>query len=796
MVQVCHAAAGQEFTALTDQRMKDGEEMQAVKKQDDTEYFAVMSAASMPKPNRTDLERYEGCTEAQISTPVSQTALLVHKDNFRVDERIAECNLNKGSKGKMVVAKAVSTDSTKKSKTDTVDVKERLTPSIYEIGCNAISQDKSTPALDTSHREPYIMENNIRQNNNSVLVINRFMENMQGFAEVSAKHDNTKVESASSFENKDSNIKTKVDDGKEKNKEKQDRNTEKMMGKETEHITDDKGECKNLISDKGTDISTFKKQTETEGQEIPLSEKTKTYIKVQAERQMSESRDQSVVSPIIILPDTRETIKNVAKMRAMPITPEIKVTVSEKVKYEEPFSVPKVDVLLSEPERVNHPLVHEAALMRRDNEPFSQEPRGIASRAPNKNTRDDRMIIIAEPLDVAPLQYEKNIDGVPSDQRTIEGKPENVEAQVGDREEPSRVSSGWNRRNDNNNIPIISIACADDITSLQDLETEHKKPMFHDTVQGKTDSESAAVKMQDTSSLFTHTTHVSSTENSIKQEVVPESLTVILSDAMGRFDRSASRKTNQVVEKAALLEEGTERKNIVENQPSSDISSALSSKALQNTTACDTEVCPKVEPDADRFQRDKPAMEKLGLTTPVGPTLPPLSPASLRRLMAKNNPNMESQGSTVAILGDGNEKKGEDSGCSTPTSTLSCESSPKMKRRDSLTLIPSATPEELASGARRKIYLAKTKSEDEGLETQNKRDSPYMSPSQARRAAFLQLQSGQQAQHTEKRSPLLGRRKTLVEMHKPKEEPSEETNMSSTESIPAEKEKLDPYKGK
>ncbi|KAK3570525.1 hypothetical protein QTP86_022067 [Hemibagrus guttatus] len=145
--------------------------------------------------------------------------------------------------------------------------------------------------------------------------------------------------------------------------------------------------------------------------------------------------------------------------------------------------------------------------------------------------------------------------------------------------------------------------------------------------------------------------------------------------------------------------------------------------------------------------------------------------------------------------GDGTEKKGEDSGGSTPTSTLSCENSPKMKRRDSLTLIPSATPEELASGARRKIYLAKAKSEDEGSDIQNKRDSPYMSPSQARRAAFLQLQSGQQAQQMEKRSPMLGRRKTMVDMHKSKEEPSEESNLSNTESKPAEKEKLDPYKG-
>lgn len=790
---MCQEADGQNFTALTDQRMKDAGEMQAEKKQDDTAYFTVMSATSVPKPNRTDLEKFKGGTEAQISTPASQTTLLVHKDNFRVDERIAECNFNKRSKDKLDVAKAVSTDSTRKSETDTVDVTGRLSPSVHEIGqqSNKISQDKSTLGLEMSHKETYIMENNLTQNKTSDLVINRFVENMQEFAEGSVRHNNCKVETESRFENKDSSIKTKMDDGTEKIYEKQDKTTERRMGDETtEHITDNKTQCTNLISDQGI----AKKQPDTEGQETTLSEKTKTYVQVQAERQTSESRDQSVVSPIIILPDTRETIKNVAKMRAMPVTPEIKVTVPEKVKCEESFSVPKVDVLLSEPERVTYPHVHEVSLMPRDAEPFSEEQRGVASRAPNKHTRDDRVIITAEPLDGAPPQCEKIIDRVPSDQRTIVSKPENVEAQTGDREEPSRVSSGWSRRNESNNIPIISIACADDIASFQEQETEYKMAVFHDSVHRKTDTESAAPKMQDNSSLFTLTTHAgSSTENSIKQEVVPEALTVIAGEVKGHSDRSAGHKTNQVVENAAMQEEGTERRNIVEIQPSSDISS---SKALQNTTACDTEVCPKVEPDADRFQRDKPAMEKLGLTAPVGPTLPPLSPASLRRLMAKNNPNMESQGSTVTILGDGNEKKGEDSGCSTPTSTLSCESSPKMKRRDSLTLIPSATPEELASGARRKIYLAKTKSEDEGLETQSKRDSPYLSPSQARRAAFLQLQSGQQSQQMEKRSPLLGRRKTLVEMHKPKEEPSEETNVSSTDNTqPAEKEKLDPYKG-
>ncbi len=70
-----------------------------------------------------------------------------------------------------------------------------------------------------------------------------------------------------------------------------------------------------------------------------------------------------------------------------------------------------------------------------------------------------------------------------------------------------------------------------------------------------------------------------------------------------------------------------------------------------------------------------------------------------------------------------------------------------------------------------------------------------MSPSQARRAAFLQLQSGQQTPPTERRSPLMARRKATLEVPKPKEEMAEVTDSTKTESKPAEKEKLDPFKG-
>lgn len=788
MVQVFHEKTGQECTGPTDQKMQDCVVMQAVKEQVDT----------------ADLESCKNLSKAQIPMLFSQATVLVpnkrvHMDVVGVDKKIAESNPNNESNDKMDMTIAKLTDSTNKSETDTADVTKRLTFSVHEKGqqCNAIFQDKSTAVLDISHEESCVIDNNSAQSRNSVLAINSFMENVQDVAASSVKLDTSEVESIISVVNEDNTIKTEVVDCVE---EKQDESKKKKLGDYTEHRGDYEEKSTDFISEKSTRISKYKKQPENKalGTYLRLVEKPNVYIKGQPERHMGESRDQSVVSPIIILPDTRETvIKNVAKMRAMPLTPEIKVTVPEKVKHEEPFSVPRIEVLVSEPEQVMHPLVNEVALTQKDNEPSSEEPMGIGEKAPNKYIRDGNMVITAKPLDVIPSPRENNVDLFPSVQKTLEVKSEHLKAQSGNKEELYRVCSGWSREKDSNNIPIISIACADDIASFQEQKIEYEEAVFPDADSAQ---DSTAPKMQAYPSCFGPTAHVeSSTEKSIKKKRVLDSSTVILREVMGKTDSNSSHDTNQVDEKAALQKEETEKRNLLVTQLSSDIISAFLSKACNNITACDTKVCPekesKLDPDVDRFQRDKPAIEKLGLTTPVGPTLPPLSPASLRRLMAKNNPNLEGQGSTVCILGDGSEKKGEDSRSSTPTSTQSCVNSPKMKRRDSLTLIPSATPEELAFGARRKIYLAKTKSEDEISDVQSKRDSPYISPSQARRAAFLQLQSGQQTQHIEKRSPLLCRRKTTVEVHTPKEEPSEETNISNTDSKPAEKEKLDPYKG-
>ena len=187
------------------------------------------------------------------------------------------------------------------------------------------------------------------------------------------------------------------------------------------------------------------------------------------------------------------------------------------------------------------------------------------------------------------------------------------------------------------------------------------------------------------------------------------------------------------------------------------------------------------------FQRNHPSVDRLASKPPTHPSL---SPSSLRKFMSRTVPE-----SDIEVSGGHHNDKPEDdlSGGSTPTLPLSCESSPRMKRRDSLTLIRSATPEELASGARRKIFMPRPKEEGEGI--QDKKDSPYMSPSQARRAALLQCPTGQSTPPMERRSPLVSRRKATLEVPKFMEEPSTEEPDSTKKEEKQTEKKPDPLKG-
>lgn len=102
--------------------------------------------------------------------------------------------------------------------------------------------------------------------------------------------------------------------------------------------------------------------------------------------------------------------------------------------------------------------------------------------------------------------------------------------------------------------------------------------------------------------------------------------------------------------------------------------------------------------------------------------------------------------------------------------------------------LPSATPQELASGARRKIFLPKTKPADEmeggALEGQpwSKRDSPSVSPQQGRRSQALLQTSAPGSPLVEKRSPTFARKMATLEVPKMYQEVAEESKKEDDSS--------------
>ncbi|XP_019127286.2 uncharacterized protein alpk3b isoform X2 [Larimichthys crocea] len=140
------------------------------------------------------------------------------------------------------------------------------------------------------------------------------------------------------------------------------------------------------------------------------------------------------------------------------------------------------------------------------------------------------------------------------------------------------------------------------------------------------------------------------------------------------------------------------------------------------------------------------------------------------------------------------------------------EASPLLKRRNCVSPIPSATAQELASGARRKILVPKAKSEEtteatspvntqtqkKELSIQSSKLNPSLvnlstSPSLSRRSPLLQL-PGEQTPPLEKRSPLLNRKKMTPEIQAPSQQSTEEIHMAKTEGKPTDKDKHDPFK--
>uniref|UniRef100_A0A3Q3J863 non-specific serine/threonine protein kinase n=2 Tax=Monopterus albus TaxID=43700 RepID=A0A3Q3J863_MONAL len=133
------------------------------------------------------------------------------------------------------------------------------------------------------------------------------------------------------------------------------------------------------------------------------------------------------------------------------------------------------------------------------------------------------------------------------------------------------------------------------------------------------------------------------------------------------------------------------------------------------------------------------------------------------------------------------------------------EASPLLKKRDCVSPIPSATPQELASGARRKILMPRDDPEEAtgateatsavDSQTQKLSTSPVtlpMSPGPSRRSPLLQP-AGEQTPPVERRSPM-SRRKAALEAPAPGQQPTEESHTQKDEGKPTERDKHDPFK--
>uniref|UniRef100_UPI0037E86868 alpha-protein kinase 3 n=1 Tax=Semicossyphus pulcher TaxID=241346 RepID=UPI0037E86868 len=180
---------------------------------------------------------------------------------------------------------------------------------------------------------------------------------------------------------------------------------------------------------------------------------------------------------------------------------------------------------------------------------------------------------------------------------------------------------------------------------------------------------------------------------------------------------------------------------------------------------------------------------------------------SLPRCPSESAPDTDTQEINLQLISQDRESSRTSSpACPTP------EASPLLKRRNCVSPIPSATPQELASGARRKIVIPKAKPEEASeaaspvenqspkteVSTQSSRLSPSpmklsTSPSLSRRSPLLQP-PGEPTSPVERHSPLFSRRKIASETQAPSKQPSEEIQPPKTEEKPAERDKHNPFK--
>ncbi|XP_014885809.1 alpha-protein kinase 3 isoform X2 [Poecilia latipinna] len=354
-------------------------------------------------------------------------------------------------------------------------------------------------------------------------------------------------------------------------------------------------------------------------------------------------------------------------------------------------------------------------------------------------------------------------------------------------------------------IPVINVSCSDDLESNalgissvcgteKAFETQ-TETLFVVPPISVSCHESEAELKPPAPTKTTETETSASTPKGTKQGVAenlserPE-IPKRKKDLKEISDKSLKENTPSMVGETPMSKVGGSMPTFSKPTDDNIVPESLKQKSPKDT---------KRESSVEDFLKNRPSVERLSSKPP---TYPSLSPSSLRKFMSKAAPDLDNETTAnvpaISVEDRQSDKADEDfSGGSTPTSSLSCESSPRLKRRDSLTLIRSATPEELASGARRKIFIPKREEELEGAVfsvLEGKKESPYMSPSQARRAALLQASTGQKTPPMERRSPLMSRRKATLEVPKVVEEtPTLELTSNKVEDKPAGK-KTDPLK--
>ncbi|XP_036836908.1 alpha-protein kinase 3 isoform X2 [Oncorhynchus mykiss] len=298
-------------------------------------------------------------------------------------------------------------------------------------------------------------------------------------------------------------------------------------------------------------------------------------------------------------------------------------------------------------------------------------------------------------------------------------------------------------------------------------------------------------------------------ENAVKGMDSSHSLPPVFSSRHGRDKTCASPLSERSTESSSLP-------NATENQ----------SFSTKNTGFTNNIATPTLQPVSEKQRDSSPDTGMiLGWSEACKPDVPQPGPQTVRRFGTNGSPSSETQGSvpvpTIPLDSKSSSSKevkvGEYSKPDSSTSVSVTESSTGLlKGSDSVSPMPSATPQELASGARRKILIPKPKGEDpEAIASQIDTQSPQreevlrmssrlspessspMSPGLSRGSPLLQPPNGQRTPPTERRSPLLSRRKLAPtpETLKQSQEPAlETTGTTKTEEKPVEKDKHNPFK--